>query len=206
VTASPARPAPPALLAGAAVVLAVAASLAAALGWPLPERTLSGWQVADVPASLLTLIVGVAVVCLVVASALVRAGSLGSRTATWTWRAVGVLAAAALVWNDLYFAALNGGGAIIPVFDWLFAFVPALILGVTTRGLGRPAQLRAVLGTAVITLPLLGLGWAVTGEGGAVLEGLAEGMYAAAIFGVVPLVIAYAITRAPANRTPVLAP
>ena len=51
----------PFLLGGAAVVLAVLAALVGARGWPRPDRTSSGWQVADVPTSLLVLLAVVAV-------------------------------------------------------------------------------------------------------------------------------------------------
>ena len=199
------RAAPPATLVGAVMVLTVAACLGAALGWPLPERTLSGWQVTAVPASLLALITGTAVVCVLVAAALVRPASLGSPAAVGTWWAVTVAAAAALVWNDLYFAALStgDGGAVIPVFDWMFTFVPAVVVGAVTRRLGRPRQLRAVLGTAVVAVPLLGLSWAVTGESGAVVDNLLGGIYGAVIFGVVPLLLAFLVTRAPASGAPV---
>jgi hypothetical protein len=62
----------PFLLGGAALVLAVLAALVGARGWPNPDRTTSGWQVADVSPSLLVLLAVVSVVCMAVAAALTR--------------------------------------------------------------------------------------------------------------------------------------
>lgn len=197
---APSRPRPPVLLAGAAVALAVGACLLGSLGWARPERTTSGWQVAAVPASLLAVVVATGLVCLAVAVVLVRPSSLGLRPATGAWWAMALLSVGAQVWNDLYVAALgDDGGAVIPVFDWLFTFVPALVVGVVTRRQGRRTQLRATLGTGVVALPLLGLGWALYGAFGGVAAGLGGGLYAAAVFGLVPFVLAVLLTRAPAG-------
>jgi hypothetical protein len=195
-------------LAGAAVALTVVACLLGSLVWPLPERTLSGWQIADVPPSLFVLITGTAIGCLALVAALVRPASLGTRLARATWWALGFVSVFALIWNDLYFAALAGteDGAVIPVFDWLFTFVPALVAGLVTRRRGRATQLRSAVGTAVVTLPMLGLGWSLTGRDASILRALSEGVYAAAVFGVVPLLIAIVLTRAPGSTGPVATP
>ncbi|MGY1858008.1 hypothetical protein [Modestobacter sp. SYSU DS0290] len=187
-------------LAAAAVLLTAAVGVVGSLDWPAPRRTLSGWQVADVPASLLALVVGAALVCLAVAALLTRPWALGSTAATATWGALAVAAAFAQGWNDVYFAALSDEGGVIPVFDWLFTFVPVLLVGVAARSLGRRAHLRATVGMGVLTLPMLALGWALYGDAG-LTEALFGSLYAAAIFGAVPLLIALAITR-PGNRRP----
>ncbi len=196
----PPRAAPP-LIAGMAGALTVAASVAGALGWPVPDRTASGWQVTDVAPSLLLLVVGSAVVCLVVAAVLVRPATLGSALAAGTWWAMAVAAAAALVWHGVFLAALDAtGGPVIPVFDWLFAFVPAFVVALASRRHGRAAQLRAALGTGVVTLPLVGLGWSLTDGSTGVLTAVLGGLYGAALFGLGPLAVATVLTLAPDDR------
>jgi hypothetical protein len=101
----------------------------------------------------------------------------------------------AQVWNDLYFAALADTGGIIPVFDWLFTFVPALVVGLVVRRHGPAAHLRATIGVSVVSLPMLGLGWALATQQDSILAALTGGLYTAAFFGVLPLVVAVAITR-----------
>ena len=99
------------------------------------------------------------------------------------------------MWTDLFLAALStDDGPVIPVFDWLYTAVPALIVGLATRSAGGRAQLRATLGTAVVTLPLFALGWALLDSSGGVVAFLGA-LYSTAFLGVVPLVIAVAATR-----------
>jgi hypothetical protein len=103
--------------------------------------------------------------------------------------AVALLAAAALVWNSLYAAALSTAdqGPVIPVFHWLFTFAPALVAGwlFTPRA---PGQRRAVaLGTGIVTVPLLGLSWALLDASGAGVPALGEALWDTAVFGVAPL-------------------
>ncbi|NEK58338.1 hypothetical protein GCU56_10690 [Geodermatophilus sabuli] len=194
-------PRPPLLIAGVAGALTVAAGLAGALGWPVPDRTTSGWQVADVAPSLLLLVAGGAALCLVVAAVLVRPATLGSPLATGAWWAMAVVAAAALVWHDLFLAALNDtGGPVIPVFDWLFAFVPAFVVALAGRRHGRAVQLRAAVGTGVVTVPLVALGSALTDGSTGVLTALAGGLYGAILFGVGPLAVATLLTLTPGDR------
>ena len=180
----------------AGVVLTCATTVLGALvAWPSPARTTSVWQVADVPASTAGLVAGAAVLCLVVAAALVRPGSLPGRTAGVTWSLLALASAGALAWNALYCAALSAGafGAVIPVFHWLFTFVPALVVGLATRAAGPRGQLRATLGTAVVTLPLFALGWALLSPDA--LDAVLGTLWTTAVLGVVPLVVAVAATR-----------
>jgi hypothetical protein len=176
------------------VLLTVGAALVGTLGWAVPTRTTSGWQVTDVPAELLAVLIATAVVCLAVAALLTRPGQLGPATAV-TWWAMAATAAFALVWNDLYYASLGSDGGIIPVFEWLFTFAPALLVGLVARRRGQAAHLRATVGIAVLTLPLFALGWAVTSTAGTRVA-LTGALYTAVVFGVVPLVVAVFLTRA----------
>ena len=87
----------------------------------------------------------------------------------------------------------------------MLTFVPALVVGLVTRRHGRAAHLRATLGTAIVTVPLLGLGWAITGEGGDVPGALIDSLHSAVVFGAVPLLFAILLTWGPRTGTPALA-
>ncbi|WP_167761109.1 hypothetical protein [Geodermatophilus sp. DF01-2] len=187
----------PGPVAAAAVALTCAATAAGTLvAWPSPDRTTSGWQVADVPPSTAGLVVATVLICLAVAAVLVRPGSLPGRLAPAAWWAFVLASAFALAGRALYFAALAEDtlGAVIPVLDWLFTLVPALAVGLATRRAGRRTRLRAILGTAVVTLPPFALGWALLESTGGVATFLGA-LYSTAFLGVVPLVVAVAATR-----------
>ena len=191
----------PAAVAAVAVALTcAAAALGAVPGWPAPERVLSGWQVADVPPSTLAVVVGAAAVCLALAGALVRPGStLPGRALPALWWGVVVAAAAAQVWTDLFFAALStDDGPVIPVFDWLYSLVPALLIGLATRGAGARAQLRATLGTAVVTLPMHALGWGLLSPGG--VGDVLGTLRVTAVLGLVPFLLVLSTTRVHSRR------
>jgi hypothetical protein len=189
-------PRPPAQIAVAAVLTA-GACLVGGLGWPVPRRTTAGWQVAAVPPSLLVVVLATCGLCLLAGVLLTRPRSLGSPLATLTWWGVAVAALTGQVWNDLYLAALStAGGGIVPVFGWVSTAVPAALVGLATRGAGREAHLRATLGTGIVTLPPVGLGWAFAAAGGPG-DGLAGGLWSAGLLGVLPLALAIAATRPP---------
>ena len=152
-------------------------------------------MIADVPPSTATLVVGSALVCLTVGAVQVRPGSLPGRAAPVVWWLLALASAPALVWNALYSAALSEEtfGAIIPIFHWLFAFVPAFVVGLVSRSAGSPAQLRATLGTAVVTLPLFALGWALLTPSPDPV-GFLGALYGTGVLGVLPLGLAVALT------------
>ncbi|MGK5114512.1 hypothetical protein [Geodermatophilus sp. CPCC 205506] len=192
----------PLVLARAAALLTVAACVSAARGWPLPSRTASGWHVAHVAHSLLALVTGAALVCLGAATGLVRPDRLGSRTAAGVWVVLTAVAAVLLGWHDLLVGALGDTGATgVPDVDGLLTFAAALGAGLATRRLGWPAQLSAVLGTAVVTLPLIGLGWSLSDGTTGVLTALSGGLYAVTVFGVLPVMVAVALSRAAVPRS-----
>ncbi|MFQ1002347.1 hypothetical protein [Modestobacter sp. SSW1-42] len=188
-------PAPPVwAVALVALLLTGAAAAVGSRGWPAPERVLSGWQVADVPPSTLILVVAAALICLAAGAALARPTTLPKRAAA-TWWLLTVASALALSWNALFSAAMSADdGPVIPVFHWLFTLVPALVVGLQLREMRARTQLRAAVGTAVITLPLFALGWAllVGGEGWSAVPGT---LRVTAILGLVPLLLALAVAR-----------
>jgi hypothetical protein len=192
----------PAVLAGAVATLTVCACLAGALGWPLPRAT--GWQPTDVAPGLLALLTGTALLCSAAAAVLVRPASLGSGPTVATWWAVLLASGVAGVWYDLTLAALarTADGAFIPVLDWLLPVVPAVVVARLVRRRGRATQLRAVLGTAVLTVPVLGVGWAVARAGEGFGTGLGGGLWSAVLLGGVPLaaVLAFLATRPSGRR------
>ena len=181
------------VLGGAVLVLSVAAAVVGALGWPSPARTSSGWQVAEVPTSLLILLLGAGLLCLAVAAALSRPWQL-PWPITVVWWLFGLIAIGAHTWNDLYFAAMADplGGNMIPVFDGFFTFLPALVVGLAAIPAGPRAQLRAGLGTAVVGVPLLTLGWSLFSAPQGFWSAAVYSLWPGALFGVAPVVVAVA--------------
>jgi hypothetical protein len=182
-----------ALVAG---VLTLGAAVVGTAPWPLPAQG-PGWRVADVPPSLLVLVLGTAGICLAVAGVLVRPASLPGRLAPPLWWLAVLAAAFALGWNALHSAALSDlvVGAVLPVLDWLFTFLPAAVVGLATRRAGLRAQLRAMLGTAVVTVPLFTLGWALLDSSPGVV-GVLEALHGGSLLGVLPVLLAVAGARA----------
>ncbi|WNV73571.1 hypothetical protein [Geodermatophilus sp. DSM 44513] len=188
-------------IAAVAALLTGAAATVGALGWPAPERTLSGWQVADVPPATLLVVAGTALVSLAAATVLVRPATLPAWAAA-TWWLLVLASVFALGWNAVFSAALStDDGPVIPVFHWLFTLVPALVVGLQLRRAGARALLRGALGTAVVTLPLFALGWALLTSSGSpdglsgALAGVPDTVRVTAVLGVVPLLLAVAATR-----------
>jgi hypothetical protein len=194
----PRVPLPIAAIAGTAV-LTVLATLAGQHDWALPERVLGGWQVAAVPASLTVLVLLSAVVCVAVgARTTLRDSGLRPRDPAFlAWLFLVVVAAAALVWNALVLAADAAFvvGALIPVLHWAFTFVPALLAGLVARK-HRPATTLAVsLGTGVVTVPLLALGFSLFDSRGPVAVGVLSSLWSTALLGVLPLAFAALIAK-----------
>jgi hypothetical protein len=80
------------------------------------------------------------------------------------------------------------------------AFGPALLAPLAALRSDRPTQLRAGLSTAVVSLPLLALGWSLLTAPRGVASAVAGGLYSAAVFGVVPLVLGLLVgARSPAE-------
>ena len=97
---------------GPMVAIAVLTLCAAVLGlqpWPQPARTSFGWQVAEVAASLWTLLAVTTMVCFGVALVVSTRGA-GLRLSdpfAWAWEVLVLLAGAALVWDGLYMATFS---------------------------------------------------------------------------------------------------
>ncbi|WP_155858935.1 hypothetical protein [Candidatus Blastococcus massiliensis] len=184
-------------------VLTVLAIVVGQRDWAVPERVLGGWQIADVPSSLTALLLAGSAVCLVLGAwATLRDASLRpSDPAFLVWVVVSLLAVAALLWNALVLAADAEfeTGAIIPVLHWVFTFVPALLAGLAARNRGVAGAVAAALGTGVVTLPLFGLGWSLLSSRESVTGGVSSSLWATAVLGVVPLVIAAAMARSSAR-------
>jgi ABC-type Na+ efflux pump permease subunit len=197
-----ARPRLPWATVVATAVLTVAAILLGQRDWAVPERVLRDWHVAAVPSSMTALVLGVALSCLLAGGAVtLRDAALRPRDPAFlVWLAVCLLAAAALIWNALVMAADSEmeTGAIIPVFHWMFTFVPALLTGLAARSLGGSRAVAAALGTGAVTLPLFGLGWSLLGSRETVAAGIGNGLWTTAVLGAVPLAIAAAISRSSA--------
>lgn len=171
----------------------------------VPERVLRDWQVADVPPSLTALLLVVAAAGLLVGAwAVLRDADLRPGDPVFVvWSVVSLLASAALIWDGLFMAA-NAEfetGAMIPVFHWMFTFVPALLTGLAARGRGAARAIAAALSTGVVTVPLFGLGWSLLSSRESLTDGIGSSLWLTAIFGLVPLGVAAAISRSSALST-----
>jgi hypothetical protein len=165
----PAAPPPPTPLPRAPIVaagvLTASVSTVGLLPWPRPflaGTTESGWNVSGVPEAMSVLVLGTAMVCVAVGAVLTfrLTGLRPWQPTALGWLLLAVLAAGALVWNALYSAALSvmDFGAVIPIFHWLFTFVPAFLAAALFIRRGRQVRWAAALGTGVVTLPLFHLG------------------------------------------------
>jgi len=185
--------------AGVMAVLTVAAVVGGAREWALPDRVFGGWQVADVPGSLVALLTVATAICLGTAS-VVTVRTLGLRLrepAGLAWLAIVVLAAGALAFNALVLAADSAVviGAIIPVLHWAFTLVPALLAGALFARRGAAAATAAALGTGLATLPLFALGWALFYSPEPFLTTVASSLWITAILGAVPLILGVLAVR-----------
>ncbi|WP_346620182.1 hypothetical protein [Blastococcus montanus] len=204
---SPAAPARSWPLVLAVAGLTVAAMALGIADWPLPRLTRGGLMVDDVPAALWALVLGLTVVCLVVAAAATRraAGPWFRGPAAVAWLTVLVLTAAVLAWNALYSAAYSTTvvDALIPVLHWLFTFVPAVLGALPFRRAGRTVRAAAALGTGVVSLPLFALGWTllVPGQEGWT-DHLVNAAVGVALLGLIPLVLGVAIGAAIGRGAP----
>lgn len=187
---------------GAVVVIVPLTVAAAAVGgqrWPLPDRVFEGWQVAAVPALLSALLAAITAICLVSATVFtMRVTRLRlTEPAGLAWLGVVLMTAAALAWYALVMAA-NGGranfGPYIPVLDWAFTSVPALLAGRLTARRGSAVAALAALGTGVVTLPLYALGVALLGSRDPFAGYLWQPLWAALAFGALPLVVAVVVS------------
>ncbi|CCH90143.1 membrane protein of unknown function [Modestobacter italicus] len=179
---------------GACTLLTVGAVLAgtavSAGRRPAPEDSLVP---GPLPAEVLWLLLAVTVVGVVVA-VLATGWSVPlawrSRAGV-AWLVVLVLGAVAGV-IDAAGVAINAplaSGPPIPVFHWLFTFLPAVFGAVVSRAPSGRGRCAAALGTGVVTLPLLAMTWALSGVGPAP-DRLADVVWLTVPLGVVPLAIA----------------
>ena len=181
------------MLIGAATALTVAACAVGALGRPRPDPG-HGSGTAGVPASLLALLLVASAVCLLAGAVLTRPASLGTRTAVATWWLLVVLSLAGSAQQTVWLTSLDLWEEAIPVFGWIYTALPAALVGLATARAGRSTHRRATLGTAVVTVPPVGLAWAVAAGADGFGSGLATGLWTAALLGAVPLAIAVVLT------------
>jgi hypothetical protein len=153
------------------VVLGVAGAGLGAIPGPRPRWTgAGGWMVDQVPGSLWALALGTTAVCLAGGLLVVRRAARLCWTAPALagWVLVVLAAGAALLWRSLYDASLSTieFGALIPVLDWAFTLVPAVLAGVAGARRGRDARIALALGTGLVTVPAYALGTALVFAGG----------------------------------------
>ena len=189
----------PRLTVATIAALTVAAAALGQRDWAVPERVLGGWQVTAVPPSLTAMLLATTVVCLVVGvGTTLRDSRLRPRDPAFLgWLVVVLLAAAALVWNALVLAADAAYvvGSLIPVLHWAFTFVPALLAGLAARTRRPATALASALGTGVVTVPLLCLGFALFGSREPFVTGFWESLWSTVILGVLPLAFASLVAK-----------
>lgn len=191
----------------AIVVLTVMVTVMAAFPWPRPERAMTSfWQVSDVPPALWALLLGTAVVCMSCAVILGPrdAGVRPRDAAVVAWKGLLLLATGALVWNALYAAALSVTfhGGLIPIFHWLFTFVPAVLAGGLFGSRGRATRWAAALGTGVVTVPMFHLFSVLLVPPDRPLEARLSSFSLTAALAVIPFLVGVALVAAPRARPP----
>ena len=189
------------LLAIAGLTLALA--LLGRQSWQLPDRDAAG--VTDVPQSLVTFLLLCTALCLWCAGRLVRpSATLRAPAAAQLWWALVVGAAVVCLAADLSLASFAGTGQ--RPTDLLVRcavpLVPAVLAGFLARDAGRPARVRAALGTGLVTVPLGALGWALLSSGARSGAGLGDVLAMAGLAGVAPLALAVAFVAADRRSRP----
>jgi hypothetical protein len=183
--------------AGLTVVLALLGRQA----WQLPHRDAGG--VSDIPQSLLTFLLLCAAVCVWTAGRVVQpAATLRSPAAVHLWWALVAGAALVSVAADLSLASYAGSGE--RPADLLvrcaIPLVPAVLAGVLAREDGRPARIRAALGTGLVTVPLGALGWALLSEAARSTASLSDVLALTGLAAGAPLALAVAFVAADRRR------
>ena len=184
-------------LVAALAALTVVLVLLARQPWQLPVRDAGG--LADVPQSLVTFLLVCSGVCLWTAGRLVRpAETFRSSTAAQLWWALVIGAAVVGIAADLSLASFAGTGQ--RPTDLLARFavplVPAVLAGFLARDAGRPARVRAALGTGLVTVPLGAVGWALLSSAPRAVVELADVLAMAGLVCAAPLAIAVAFVAA----------
>jgi hypothetical protein len=188
-----------AAIAGLTVVLV----LLGRQSWQLPGRDAAG--VTDVPQSLVTFLLLCTGTCLWAAGRLVRpAQTLRSSSAAQLWWALVAGAAVVCVAADLSLASFAGTGQRPTDLMARFAvpLVAAVLAGFVARDAGRPARVRAALGTGLVTVPLSALGWALLSSPARSDAGLSDVLAMAGLTGAAPLALAVALVAADRWRRP----
>jgi len=174
----------------AAVTIAALTVVLALLGgqaWDLPHR--DGGGVSDVPQSLLFFLLLCAAACLWAAGRVVQpAETFRSADAARVWWLVLGGAAVVSIAAALSLASYAGGEPGSLALRCAVPVVPAVLAGLLARDDGRPARLRAALGTGVVTVPMTAVGWALLASPAATPAGPADvlamtGLAALAPFG-----------------------
>jgi hypothetical protein len=183
----------------AATTLARAVALVA-LGdqpWPLPDRDAGG--VTAVPQPLLHFVLLCAAACTWSAGRVVRpAQVLRSPAAVRIWWLV--LAGAALVSGTAALSLASYAGTEQRPGQLLVCcavpLLPAVLAGVLARDDGRPARIRAALGTGIVTLPMTALGWALLASPAAAPAGPGDVLGMTLLAGLAPLALGVAFVAA----------
>jgi len=183
------------VLAGA--VLTVVLVLLSRQTWELPQRGATG--VTDVPQSLLTFLLICAALCVWTAGRLVRpADTLRSTLAAQTWWALVAGSALVSLAAALSLASFAGTGQRPEdlLLRCAVPLVPAVLAGLLAADAGRPARIRAALGTGLVTVPMAAVGWALLSSPPRSSAGLDDVLGMTVLAAVAPLALAVAFVAA----------
>jgi hypothetical protein len=185
------------VIAATTVALTVVLALLGGQAWELPHRY--GGGVSAVPQSLLTFLLLCAAGCLWCAGRVVQpAQTFRSPDAARIWWLVLAGSAVVSVTAALSLASYAGAGERPGhlLLRCAVPLVPAVLGGLLTRDDGRPARIRAALGTGVVTLPMTALGWALLASPAATPAGLPDVLAMTLSAGLAPFALAVAFVAA----------
>ncbi|GAA2015869.1 hypothetical protein JL107_09470 [Nakamurella flavida] len=202
ITAARRRDATTALLIVALGALTIAAVFVGSLPWPqrvwVPgTRSSMVGRLLDEPLPVWLLLIATAAVTIATALVLFRRlpEPAPPRWFPWVLAVLLVVTAAVGSLNALFFAGPAGPsvGPIIPIFHWMFTFVPSLVIGslgaVATGRHGLPAALAA----AVVAVPMQALSWSLLVRFNKSSPAVLNALWPTAILVVIPFLISLAI-------------
>jgi hypothetical protein len=183
--------------AAAIVALTVVLAVLGGQAWELPQR--SGGSVSAVPSSLLHFVLLCAAGCVWSAGRVVRPAQVfrAAGAARVWWLVAGGAGVVSLA-AALSLASHAGSGA--PPGQLLLRsavpVVPAVLAGLLARDDGRPARIRAALGTGIVTVPMTALGWALLASPAAAPADLPDVLVMTVLAALAPLALAVAFVAA----------
>lgn len=127
-----------------------------------PVRVASVFQVTQVPGRLWLLLVLWTVILLTLAQLCTKNLIVTDhRRVLHAWTVLQIVLVIVLVFNALVLAAEGAAdsGAPIPIFHWLFTFIPTVLAALVTRRRGNYQGTRAAFASGILSVPFFALSW-----------------------------------------------